>query len=156
MYVPPQHRYSLMTLEPGKDQADLLSSYPTAAGVLVTAGVVADGQACTTIFIDSAKGPGGGGSCGPAGVGIDAGPKDISLSYSTGQGPDRSFLGGSTPAGTRTIEVTPPEGAALAIAGRDSGPAWGHLVYFAVPWSGPAMVRALDADGRQLAEKALR
>jgi hypothetical protein len=60
---------------------------------------------------------------------------------------------GSAPPGTRTVELA-RDGKVLRVKARDAGPHYKHRAYWAAAWDlggGPTTIRALNADGEEVA-----
>jgi len=137
--------------------ADLLSSYPTGDGVLVTAGQRRGEDVCTSVFVVAAPaaqhGPA---SCNSVLTGGAKEPGRLALAGSStgpsGGGPATSLvLAGSAPAGTRTVVLTAPGDVIERLPVVSTGSQYADRVWFAVPWvEANTVVQALDGQGRVL------
>lgn len=147
----------------GPARGDLLARLTTEAGEGVLLGHrSADGTFCVGFgYLPPSRNIGLGTDCSPDGTPPLA-DGDIALA---GVGPATAavngidqppVLYGSAPAGTRTIELSKPDGPPARVPARDGGDRYNHRAYFAVEWDlgdGELVVRALAEDGTVLARE---
>lgn len=142
--------------------ADVVFSYPTEDGPLVTA-VRRDGdRLCWASFTAGAPdAPLGGAACNALTLPayrsgrLDLGATSTGPSTGSSRGSiDWLVVTGSAPAGTRTVVLTTSGGTQERLSVTGAGPEHLDRAWFALPWvQEDTVVAALDAEGRTLAQQ---
>jgi hypothetical protein len=134
---------------PRRPDADVLAHASTAAGDLFTVGQVrTSGTICTSDYI-STRPTAASVRCGEV---RDFARYPLAVTRANVPG-ETAFMSGQAPKGTARVEISSAEGLSLSVPATRGGGRWSNSCFFivALPTEQGVTVRALDAQGRELA-----